>query len=68
MSMLIRAELATANIEMNGRICSIGTPGAAVSTTVDQRGVAVGQLADRHERHRAQRDEHVDEAGDRRCR
>ena len=34
MSMLISAELATANSEMNGRNCSTGMPGAPVSTTV----------------------------------
>ena len=32
--MLISAEFATANIEMNGSRSLIGTPGAAVSTTV----------------------------------
>ncbi len=31
--MLISAVLATANIEMKGRICSIGRPGAPALTT-----------------------------------
>ena len=31
--MLINAELATANIEMNGRMLSIGRPGAPALTT-----------------------------------
>ena len=39
-SMLISAEFATANIEMNGRIVAAGMPGAAACTTLT-RGVSL---------------------------
>ena len=62
--MLISAELATANIAMNGITLSIGKSGSPAETTLVSGVSPSPSSLDRHQRHREDRDEHVDHPGD----
>ena len=64
MSMLISAELATANIAMNGMTLSIGKSGSPAETTLVSGVSPLAELTDGHQGHRDDRDEHVDQPGD----
>src|SRR6478752_2872992 len=63
-SMLISAEFATANIEMNGRMSPIGRPGAPALTTSTSGVSDSARGADRHQCDRCNGDQDVDDAGD----
>ena len=62
MSMLISAELATANIAMNGKTLSTGKSGSPAATTLVSGVSPSPSSPDRHQRHGEDRDEDVDDA------